>query len=438
MAQKQNLTLEALAAVINECDNDRCKALALFIIVSLRGPVKYRSMHSKAIERAVVPVNNPKFLQLMDRLSPWVGRTTGYLSKKCETKRNRARCKAFYVKDLSCVRNIEDLTRLFPRLLGPTSTPVRAVLASLGRMYNSDSLLGRAFDIYSLFGADFDSFSVQKVLDDCKDNEKRQELLAEIDYFCREMQGKPSVSIDGGGRMHTALTRLPKALRKCLNVEVVRPDGTVEMEPAVEVDAKSAFYANSAVIFADGKERERMLKMIDDGRFYEHFAEHLGISVKQAKKQMLTSLFMYKCKTKAWKLFRKMFPKTAKNIEQVRDRGRVIFDGFVKTKMSNGKTRTYRKITRLGQRILSRVLTRAESEVFNRAICTLYAEAGIVVGRVHDCLIGPESEVETIKYHLEQSYKWYHGRALPVSVEHYRDFQDQYQGYQSEPALAFA
>ena len=398
MQQKNSAT--ELAAILNACPHARSRTLATFIVGLLSGPVKRKSMSSVAMKKAVGErAYTQHFLPLMDKLGRWIGRTPDYLSKESETKRRRAYCKSWYSKGLIDCQHIKK----------GSSFLSSACLARLSEFFCSDSDLLAAVELFQFFGASFNEFSVRSVFEKCKDETERQKINSEIDCFRRSQNGHGArVTVDGGGRIHNCLTRLPKYLRRCLQVEIVNSDGSVVLDEPVEVDGRCFHFALAALIYSPADERERILQLIRDNRFYESFGER-----DAAKKQLLTALFMYRCRLPAWQEFRKQFPLTVANIEEVRDSGPVIYDGPAYSKDGTKRHKT----TYLGQHRISRTLTRAESEIFNRTIRRIYDEAGIIVTRIHDCIFGPASKVDIIKEFLEESFIHFWGRTLTVSVK---------------------
>jgi len=102
-----------------------------------------------------------------------------------------------------------------------------------------------------------------------------------------------------------------------------------------------------------------------------------------------------------WQAFACEFPGTARELSRIRDEPDMVVDEHAGNDV-NG--RRYRTQTRWGQRRLSRILSRVESQIFpQRALVRLFHEHGIRAVPIHDRLMVAERHAEVVKRVIERA-----------------------------------
>ena len=102
-----------------------------------------------------------------------------------------------------------------------------------------------------------------------------------------------------------------------------------------------------------------------------------------------------------WQAFACEFPGTARELARIRDGTDRVVDEHTGYDV-NG--RRYRTQTRWGQRRLSRILSRVESQIFlQRALVRLYHDHGVRAVPIHDCLMVAERHAKAARQVIEQA-----------------------------------
>ena len=174
----------------------------------------------------------------------------------------------------------------------------------------------------------------------------------------------------------------------------------------VEVDMHATLPAIIAAKLAPPGERERVIAMCQSGDFYGEMAKLLGVpGVDHSElKRCFQCEVVFSFRpfwSEIWQAFSHEFPGTAKALSEIRDGSNTVVDVHVRRDV-NG--RRYESQTRWGQRRLSRILSRGESEIFlQRALVRLFREAGVRAVPIHDCLMVAESNASIAKRFIEQA-----------------------------------
>ena len=365
-------------------------------------------MSSELMRDIVTAKRYGTFLRWARKLRPVLNRCDSYVPKPVPEKMkpgeepiasdiNPPRCKAWF-RDLSKnpigygANNNEGAvvvsSRVWFRMVRlsrrrPLDPVVRDVLES-ALAFDGEVLPGRVSDVLNSLTLDLNKLK-------CASDS--------VDAFGRDVW---SVGLDGGGRVYCPVLGLKRVIRQdCIRFPVTKTDYEGEVlelgdEGSSVVDVSCCHFTLAAHIFANGNERKRLVELINSGSFYESLTDN-KLPRGDAKKQVLAGLFDFDCKMPGWFKFKKLFPQTARKIEKIRDRGRVIRC----QKQPDGTV----KYTRWGQRQMSRILTRLESKIFNHAICRLWRNEKIPALRIHDAILARASHKDTVERYLQESFR---------------------------------
>jgi len=380
------------------------------------------SVHSQIIKRVVSSHRYSEYLDLMSSL-PFISRSDSYTPRAvAEQTGKQAFCKTWLFNGLTHAHRIGNINALLAASRG--YLPPACVRRGMVRWkFSSDFVerMAKAFDWYlrecdsspelqqlfseimqmvgsSLACLEPPDLEYQDVLDICGGDETKTEVnwdvLSEIRRLGR-VQGK--CRMDFGHRIYHGLTNVKKEIRR-----LFRLSG----EPTVEVDMHATFPAIISAKLAPPGERERLIAMCQSGDFYRQMADLLnvpGVSHAEMKKLFQQEVvFTFRpWWSDIWQAFACEFPGTAGELARIRDGIDTVVGEHVRYNV-NG--RRYPTKTRWGQRRLSRILSRVESEIFlQRALVRLYKEEGIRAVPIHDCLMVAERHAEVAQRVIERA-----------------------------------
>jgi hypothetical protein len=132
-------------------------------------------------------------------------------------------------------------------------------------------------------------------------------------------------------------------------------------------------------------------------------AELLGIQDRAELKQRFQRDVVFTFRStwsKIWQTFAREFPGTARELARIRDGTDTVVDEHVGYDV-NG--RRFRTETRWGQRRLSRILSRVESEIFLQRALVRLAPEGVRAVPIHDCLMVAERHAEAARAAIERA-----------------------------------
>lgn len=436
MEQSVNLSVPAGAEKVLRHAPGKIRFMFHVILDQMYKGKHFMPMSSQFMSRVVTGKRYKEFLNWIPKLEPWLDRYDYYKIKwrediknhPCvETAKDPAQCKAWRA-NVDFVRALKSRFSSVSR--GENNKGGRGVMvvvnvpaAEWNRAMSfrtagcgMDDDCVAAVESARSWGGEIDEFSRRSVVDCLRSAlvetvgvEAADNAVSSWENAIDGINGLNHFRWDGGGRVYGPLLGLKKQIRRGLLVfPVERVDSYGEVyeftEGAGEVDVSCCHYFLAAMVFARGVERERLLSLIRSGKFYESFADD-GLSRDDAKKQLLMALFMYNCQSEAWKRFSKSFPVMSKAIKEIRDIRSVI------------RVKDSGRVTRLGQRKMSRILTRAESKVFNRAIARMWRETGISSIRLHDAVMVRESQMGIARDYIQESFQHHFGEDAKLTMK---------------------
>lgn len=329
------------------------------------------SIHSKIVSHIVRAENYSQYLWLYRRLRKigFLSRDNSYLPKSVDP--DRARCKSF----------IFNHNRKTENILGGAWRWV-----SVGHLSSLSSAAFAWFRSVWCVGIASGSRLVALVWDSL-----RRLGLSVGDWLAPLLARR--ITSDCGGRLYHGVSNLRKVLRRQLFLSGCRP---------VLVDSHATHVAIAVGLFADDpSERTELVGMLEGGNFYREFADLAGLDAADVKKEFQRQvIYTWKPHNPFWNAFQTRYPKMASRLALARDWGPII----KKTKSIDRNGRRCVICTRLGQRVLSRKLSRIESDIFLRDAMTKL-DGKIVLGPpFHDCLMVQPQDAETAKRFIQDAF----------------------------------
>lgn len=380
------------------------------------------SPHSRVVKRALGG-RYSESLRLMQSL-PFISRDDSYVTATLAKETGKqSHCKTWYANGLKQVPLMGNINALLRCRGWACPAGIRGLVKW---RFGSDfrSRLASAFDWFAtehsvspeqsqLFGEILEivgaalsqleapDLSFEEVLELC-DGDKAK-AHANWNALEKLRNGVPDEArFDLGHRVYHPLTNLKKEIRRKF---------TVRGSPVVEVDKHATYPTIIGAKMAPPGEQERLLALSATGDFYGQMADLLlGIDCTgepllkdRFKKQFQRDVvFGFRPKwSPIWRAFQREFPGTAAAIADIRDGSEVVVNERVE-RDSQGVKRTIK--THWGQRRLSRILSRVESEIFlQRALVRLHRDYGIAAVPIHDCLMVAEEHVGVVKQVIEEA-----------------------------------
>lgn len=186
-------------------------------------------------------------------------------------------------------------------------------------------------------------------------------------------------------RVHTNLTNIKSDLRRFISVE---------KESLGQVDIKNSQPLFFYFLIKDSPEipyheKERYLKIVEDGKFYEFFMERLNIPDNKrdsVKKKILPSIF-----------FDKFRPKTSRYMKILKDEF-----PFISEFIEGYKKSDYRLLSHLLQKAESQFIIESVVWEFTKQYCTEKME---FIATIHDSIVVKESWLDEAEKIMRQCFQ---------------------------------
>lgn len=399
-----------LVRFIRESTDNRLLQDMLALVIALTISRGRFSAYSRVIHDVVGGSLYSAYLRIVSSLRN-MDRSESYLTQAAaEELGKQGRCKTWIHNGLTHTRSLGNINalvgvrgRLLPRrmhgLVEWEFSPEFKVRLARAFSNYGDRLGSHSAEVLEIVRAGLASVEAPdlpfgEVLAACEGDERK----ARANWLALEklrIGGAREARFGLGGRIYHALTNIKKGLRRKF---------TIRGSPVVEVDKHATFLNIIAAKMAPPGERERLLAICGTGDAYGQIAPLLGMDDGKELKKRFQAEVVFSFRptwSPIWKAFQREFPGTAAAIADIRDGSEMVVNERVE-RDSQGVQRTIK--TRWGQRRLSRILERWESEIFlHRSLVRLHRDHGIIAVPIHDCLMVPQEHASLTRSVIEQA-----------------------------------